>query len=406
MKRVLLFLLIVGPTAFSMEKSDNESDEASVDGSAYEAIDEIASTPPRTLPNFETYLFIDSLKPGEVLLSETTEACLNASNLFKNFLVVCYQSARYQDAFYFVPEKMANDAEKALSLYSETNPGFYAHLITIKEEGKFWELASKTSLGCANKDGSWTSDVRWVGLDGAFSEGHAMLDKGKIEYAMAAPSQGSDQKNGNWSCGPNSGFRALRLLSESSYNYDSFVECCPQRISKSATIENGGTTAGVGVGLTFAGMIFAPFTAGLSLIPGVVTYAVGVGTTVTGASISSNVGPSPEMLANYLTRTMNTYRAGFSGYSSQTDYEKSIAADIRRGYPRIVLIVSGTTSMHYVTIVGVNPSGDYFREAVILDTDGTIGIMSDSKLRDWLDCYGYAGWLLDARYNTVEFFKK
>jgi|GEM_PF-6570902 len=355
-------------------------------------------------PNVDVDLFINSLRYGDVVFSITSGSSLRASNVFKDFPTVCFQSARYQDAFYFVPARMEKDAVKALSLFSNTSPGFYAYLIPVKDHTKFAELICKTSAGCANKSGEWDRDVSWKRMDEIYSSGLSMLDRQRISYAAAAPSQGSDQKNGSWSCGPNSGFRALRILGENHHNYNEFVSQCPRSISKDGMEATG---AGLAFGGGFLGIILAPFTGGLSLIPAGVAFAAGVSSAAVGASISSDVGPGPERLAAYLTFKMKNYRAKLSRYYSQVDYEKSISDDIIRcRYPRIVLIVSGTTNMHYVTIVGVRISGEYISEAVILDTDGKIGIISDSKLQHWLDRDGYAYLILDGRYNTIEFLGK
>lgn len=161
------------------------------------------------------------------------------------------------------------------------------------------------------------------------------------------------------------------------------------------------------MGAGVLGMIFAPFTGGLSLIPAGIGWVAGSTTAVAGGIISSDVGPKPALLAAYLSSKMKRWNAEFAGYSSQTDYEKSLIGSIAVKDPRIVLIVSGTSSMHYVTIVGVRHTADWnLLEAVVLDTDGSLGVISDSDLRYWLDSHGYAGLMLDSRYNTIGFCYK
>lgn len=227
-----------------------------------------------------------------------------------------------------------------------------------------------------------------------------MLNEARTMVAQQAPEQDDD-----WSCDPNSGYRSLILLGEKRYTHESFIASCPQRISKEETVENGIATIAVGTGLTIMGGFLAPFTFGLSLIPGIATLATGKTLAITGSAISSDVGPTPRMLASFLTSAMEQHEAFFSGYREQGDYEKSIAADIKKGYPRIVLIVSGTFNMHYVNIIGAKiDSSGYLNEVAILDTNGEIIVMTNISLRYWLDTEGYAGLLLDARYNTVEFF--
>lgn len=119
--------------------------------------------------------------------------------------MVCYQSARYQDAYYFVPKKMYPDAKNALSIFSKNSPSFYAFLLPVKDDGKFIELVNKSASGCANKDGKWTDDFQeyknWADLYSQF----AMLAKEKVAHAKRAPVQGAEGTDESWSCGPNSG---------------------------------------------------------------------------------------------------------------------------------------------------------------------------------------------------------
>jgi hypothetical protein len=193
----------------------------------------------------------------------------------------------------------------------------------------------------------------------------------------------------------------MELLNESCCDYLNFVENCPRNINREWLARGGEVTTRIGAGLTILGAIFAPFTAGLSLIPRATMLTTGVGATIT----SGDVGPDPKELSEYLTKNMNHYRVQFSGYSSQNDYEKSIAYDIQScKYPRIVLIVSGTFSIHYLIIIGVRlSSSGNLLEAVLLDTDSRIAVITGSKLRYWLDRNGYANLILDGQYN--EFFK-
>jgi hypothetical protein len=387
MKKLFLSLSILAQVVFSMEREEIELDTKCADEECHQPVEQ-AISPSHTLPNFQAYSFIDCLKPGEVLFSVTTEEGLNVSNEFKDFFVVCHQAERYGDAYYFVPQNMKDDAEKALALYSKTSPSFYAYLIPIKNDEKFWELAAKTTPGCGHKGGAWEKEQHirydpdnenWVEL---YNGGYKLLDKEIIRYARNAPAQDSNQHN-NWSCGPNSGYRALRILNEVGYNYDSFVENCPRTINSNVL--------GWIVGLAF-------------LDPGLGFLA----------STKTDVGPKPDVLANYLTSKMNAHRAKFSGYSEPVDYEDRVSKDILRGLPTIVLLVSGTLSMHYVNIIGFVPCDcvcegklcDGITDVVILDTDKEIGVMKAFLLTKWMDRSGYADLLLDSRYNTVEFLKK
>lgn len=360
------------------------------------------------LPNTQLYSLLDGLKPGQVLVSLTAAKELHAPNEFNDFPVVTYQAERYGDAFYFVPEKMTKDAEKALTIYGKTNPSFYAYLVPVKDKRKFLELIAKSSTGCANKGGNWRKDFdEVIKFDELFSGDYLMLDRSCIEHAKAAPRQGSEGADGSWSCGPNTGYRALRLMGEDGGSYYDFVKNCPRTISRNDMTTQGGTLA---IGGGILGLLFAPFTGGLSLIPAGVAWAAGATEAITAGVISSDVGPNPGVLALYLRSVMNRHKAKFSGYSydwGSTGYEQSIVRDIKVGLPRIVLMINGTMSMHYVNVIGVHPTvGGHVYKAVILDTDGKIGVMSREKLSYWLDRNGYAYGIVDARYNTVEFHIK
>lgn len=397
MKKIFFSFLMGCSVIFCMEPT-NEHNRA----------DEVALPSPRNVPNSITNLLIDCIKPGEVLFSVTTEAVLGAEHEFNDFMVVCFQSDRYKDAFYFVPEKMAKDAQKALSLYSKTKPRFYAYLVPVKDNDKFKELANKSSAGCANKSGDWVKSVNWeLKLDKLDREGFTMLDRGKIEHAIAAPNQGGEGTDGSWSCGPNTGYRTLRLLGEDGGSYYNFVKNCPRFTKeklKGAVNDTAGSVANM---LWLPGIMLAPFTCGLSLTPSLMLPQIAQ---VVGESITCDVGPRPTQLADYLAASMQTNKAYYSGYIHQLGddgYEKSIARDIYIGYPRIILLISGTTNMHYVNIIGFkrNPSG-LLTEAVILDTNGCIGVISASELEKWLNRDGYADMILPARYNTIETYKK
>ena len=56
--------------------------------------------------------------------------------------------------------------------------------------------------------------------------------------------------------------------------------------------------------------------------------------------------------------------------------------------------------------IGVKPMGDYIEEAIILNTHGTLRVMSDEKLQHWMDRDGYANGILEAKYNMIEFFRR
>lgn len=404
----LLFLMVCPYALSAMEKQENGEDD-----SAYDVVGETEISPPaRMLPNWETYSFIDCLEPGKTIFSVTRAAGLNAPKEFNDFSVVCYQSDRFQDAYYFVRQNELIDAEKALSIFGKSKPQFYAYLISINDEQRFIELATKSSSGAANKGGEWADpgNIRWLkNLDQAFFEGYSMLPKQRIINAMAAPKQGDEGTDRSWTCGPNTGYRTLLLLDENAGSYFNFVENCPKSLSKEALKGDGAGVASVGAVGMGVGFLLAPFTFGLSVIPGAVLTVTGASAAIIGDAASSDVGPNPCELAKYLSSKMRTHRAQCSSYSRQWgehSYEKQIVNDIKVcNYPTIVLLINGTFSMHYVAVIGVR-GGPYIAEVVILDTDNRIGVMSDNMLEHWMNRDGFANWIIDAKYNTIEIFGK
>ena len=403
MKKLFLSLSILAQVVFSMEREEIELDTKCADEECHQPVEQ-AISPSHTLPNFEAYSFIECLKPGEVLFSITTEEGLNVSNEFKDFFTVCYQAERYGDAYYFVPENMKEDAEKALALSSKTSPSFYAYLIPILDSDKFKTLASKTASGCSSKEGKWFNSVNWKGLERVYAEGYTMLEESRVRYAQVAPVQDSTQHS-EWSCGPNSGFRAMRLLGLTleDYEYWALAEGCPKSLSRQDLINPGVRVAAIS---GILGIFLTPFTGGISLIVGAIGVGVGSATAATGAYAPIEVGPRPHILAAYLTENpkmqKEKMRAYFHGFSD-LDYEINIVCEIREEKPVIALLINGTTKMHYVTIIGMKPQGEHISEVVILDTDGEIGTMSQSDLRFRMDRDGYAGLLLNAKYSIIKF---
>ncbi len=280
-------------------------------------------------------------------------------------------------------------------------------MIPIKDSNKFSELLHKSSPGYAVKDGKWRDDFNsrnndWENL---YNEGYKLLDKQRIRFAREVPSQDDDDTNGDWCCGPNSGLRALRLLGETDYVYDSFVECCPKAMSPTQQA-SAGAAIGAGFGAWLGNLALtalsgpaAPFfTVTQTAIAGATTGAIMAG------GIPLRVGPKPGVLSHYLHTCMKDHGAtSLAIYSFGGIAELSrIEDEISDGYPVIVLLVSGTFKMHYVTIIGIR-TNSFCSNVVILDTDGTIGEMNIIHLMKWMDSDGYANLILDGRRNFIVF---
>jgi hypothetical protein len=344
---------------------------------------------PLLLAGSEKAQLIDSIKSKEVSFS-----IIKRSPKLREFYIFCFQEKRYDDAFYFVPEAMKDDAYEALK---NIQAHFCVHVIPINNND-IKKLAAKSSAGCAQKMGKWIDDVRWYGDSIESVCDFKVLTIEKIKNAMMLPEQNSDEKNKAWSCGPNSGYRALYLLGEEIGAYGGFVESCPRTINRENILHTAHVSTVVGSGLMLGHSFLNPE----SLMAGLGTLMAGVGASIIAHSLPNDVGPKPEELAKYLSKKMLNYEAFFSGYFDNTDYYDVINQNIEQKYPTIALIISSAFNMHYINIIGIN---NISREFLILDTDGTIGVISESKLEYWLNRDGIASLLLDAQYNFIEFEK-
>ncbi len=193
---------------------------------------------------------------------------------------------------------------------------------------------------------------------------YTMLPKSRVEYAIEKVPNQTSTKHSDWSCGPNTGLRALYLIGDDSYqNYVSFVENCPRLTEP---YDN----------LTF-----------------------GYGT----------VGPTPNQLAKYLDSKLDiTYHITVRNMDKQMiesdlecikgRLENENIPDFRKQYPTIALIIQSTFEMHYINIISFNEEN-----YVILDTDGQVGYIRKSRLKHWLDRDGYANFMLKDRYTTITF---
>jgi hypothetical protein len=226
-----------------------------------------------------------------------------------------------------------------------------------------------------------------------------MISKYRVGRAISEVPKQGDVRQSHWCCGPNSGLRAVYLLGSSwSHGWNRFCDSCP---SSTEGVQTAAKVARVPVALGFGLMGILNPVAWFSSnarqgIRDVMDQVVG-------DKEENWVGPTVPQLAKYMSQKLSSRSAYYSGYSSQTEYEESIARDIGLGIPRTILLISGTFNMHYVNIIGAQRSGKYADRFVILDTDGTVGDISDSNLKYWMNRDGYAHCLVPARYNTIEY---
>jgi hypothetical protein len=165
----------------------------------------------------------------------------------------------------------------------------------------------------------------------------------------------------SWSCGPNSGYRALILNGDKSSGNGlrSFINNCPKSIGDPQT------TGGKVVDFLVTGGRF--------------TLAAKVANTVANQfDRSIDVGPDPSSLANYINKHSNSKVQRYIG-ENWSDFWTQLCRDIDRTDPAIILVEKGTISLHYINLIGYNPHNE---TVAILDTDNAIEFWSKSKFKN------------------------
>jgi hypothetical protein len=172
---------------------------------------------------------------------------------------------------------------------------------------------------------------------------HLPLDR--IHQALQLPPQAE-----SWSCGPNSGYRALILNGDKSADQGdrelrSFINNCPKSLGKPQTK---------------TGKI-------LNVVTGGIASGIGL--------LKGDVGPTPSSLANYINKNSNSKVQRYIG-KDWSDFWTQLCLDIDRAEPAIILVEYGIISLHYINLIGYNPNNE---NVAILDTNNAIEFWSKSQ---------------------------
>ena len=172
---------------------------------------------------------------------------------------------------------------------------------------------------------------------------HLPLDR--IQKALQLQPQAE-----SWSCGPNSGYRALILKGDKSSDKElrSFINQCPKSL---------------GTPQTKPGKILNVLTGGI---------ASGIGL------LKGDVGPTPSSLANYINKHSNSKVQRFIG-KTWDNFWTQLCLDIHHADPAIILVQYGIIDLHYINLIGYNPHNE---SVAILDTNNAIEFCSTSQFHD------------------------
>lgn len=183
---------------------------------------------------------------------------------------------------------------------------------------------------------------------------HLSIDR--IQKALQLPKQAE-----SWSCGPNSGYRALILNGDKSSGNGlrSFIDNCPKSVGAPQT------TGGKVVDLI---MTSGGFTLGAKVANKVANKF----------DRSIDVGPDPSSLANYINKHSKSKVKRYIG-ENWSDFWTELCRDIDRAAPAIILLEKGTIKLHYINLIGYNPNNE---TVAILDTDNAIEFWQQSKFQN------------------------
>lgn len=224
--------------------------------------------------------------------------------------------------------------------------------------------------------------------------------KSQINKAYSSiKSQGSCGSDSSWSCGPNSAARAMILWGYTlNYGYDDVLRKCPKTMCRKKGHEHYKKAKSA----MKWGYIFAPLTLGASMaatsIPATIHMAGA-------AANSADVGPSPGMLAQFITQYMHKGRAFHTKYNSFSDCANAIANDMKAGDPVIAVFIYSLTKQHYVNVIGATKDNNGgITDFAILDT----------YQKTFYHSYGNMDYLMNSigilpgtygKYNIIRFYK-
>ena len=153
----------------------------------------------------------------------------------------------------------------------------------------------------------------------------------------------------SWSCGPNSGYRALILNGDKSSDKDlrAFINNCPKSL---------------GTPQTKTGKV-------LNVVTGGIASGIGL--------LKGDVGPDPSSLANYINKHSKSKVQRYIG-KDWDSFWTQLCRDIDRAEPAIILLEGGTISLHYINLIGYNPNN---QTVAILDPNNAIEFCSKSEFK-------------------------
>lgn len=161
------------------------------------------------------------------------------------------------------------------------------------------------------------------------------LDYKQIKKANEIIFQYADVQNKDWSCGPNSAARALRMLGCEITDYNKFRDECPHYW------------------------------------------------------LFGTIGPTPNKLAQYISRVSTPHVGAQFKYlnlNQKTEFWQIITGSINQSKPVLILLERSFANLHYVNLIAFNERES---RVAILDTNNSIYWINYENLCFWMNCHGH-----------------
>jgi len=225
-----------------------------------------------------------------------------------------------------------------------------------------------------------------------------------FEMQQFVPGQASDdvaENDRKWSCGPNSGARALAMLPNGiCVQFKPFMENTP------ATIGRTNTKFIMRVQSVLAGAALAVLIQRLEGWPAL-GYSLAVGLVISSprslAGIAP-VGPHPAALAEYLQEWVDDYDVKdlyFDNFEQTLSVIRESVLD--RDTPLIAHLCFGAFALHYVNIIGFS---ERLKQVEVLDTNGVVYRMRFDRLEQLMNTDVHIlNPLVFGQYNLIIFKK-
>ncbi|TDG95371.1 hypothetical protein [Cardinium endosymbiont of Culicoides punctatus] len=378
---------------------------------------------PKPITQAATKQLIHNTAPGEVLCVWVTPDGFKDLGLDFNQFVTVLQEG-HQEQICFIMQEALRELAPIIHQYVQMHPTT-VRAIEVADPYDFAELTSKTNVGAGggiktgytkNHIGGYTAFRNTIRV----SSNWETLDISKIEAAF---SQIPAQVEG-WSCGPNSGARALILAGQplnsetlAPWNDPSgfafFLQNCPKATEIAG--ERADVTRGIGIGGLIGGILLTTICPPVGiplLVGGGITAGAGVATRA--ITDHNTTGPTPYYLSEYIDRHLS------DGYKDTKvcsyDHFKDCAAVMEQDMveykdPVIVFFLYEPTLWHYANVIGCERDGQSVSKFMILNTDQNFYWLSyenmkylmrnDYRFNTFFACKG------DIRkYTIIRFYKK